>query len=92
MSTIAAPKGSPQSSPCTPTKQLQFTPTAVCWVLVDGGAGTVTQDHKCARLQPGGVYRFNSGAADSRVLVLSDAAQNVDYQESPIPISTGIAG
>lgn len=90
MGTIVTPKGSPTTGPVTPSKQVLLTPTSSVWALIDDGGGALTQDHRCAHLQPGITHKFNSGPADNRVLMISDAAQNVDYQEAPIPVAAPI--
>jgi hypothetical protein len=88
MSTIAVTKGTPTTSAVTPTKQVQITPSVGVWVLIDGGAGVITQDHRHAHLQAGVAHKFFSGAGDNRMLMVSDGAQNVDFQESTITTGT----
>jgi hypothetical protein len=88
MSTIVAAKGTPTTGPVAPTKQVQITPTTAVWALIDDGSGTLTQDHRCAHLQAGIAHKFFSGAGDNRIVMVSDAAQNVDYQESAITSGT----
>lgn len=85
VSTIATAKGTPSTNPVTPGKQVQLTPAASVWVLIDDGSGVITQDHRHAHLQAGIAHKFISGVGDNRIVMVSDAAQNVDYQENVKP-------
>jgi len=85
MSTIVVPPKTPIVSPCTALVLAQLTPTTLTYVLIGAGTPPVTQDHRCAQLQAGRVYKFSTNAIDNKLAVLSDNGQSLDYQEGVIP-------
>jgi len=87
MSTIAAVKGTTTQS-CTPSILAQVTPTAHVWTSIGSPGVVVTKDHKSAELQSGTVYQFPTGSTDTQMALLSDVAQNVDYQELAKPVGS----